>query len=228
MNRIYRSIALLAALGVLPALAVGQNTKPAKVDEASLRAKLLAGQFIDGKFTKLDVAGDEKTLVLTYTYQNRKVKQAGYKKFYDAALRYNAALDRRSTSLEEIRKLKADAEAAQKEAFEIEEIPVSFDLKLGEKTPIRTSNLPTGDDGKPRKLSAAELKKLQGDPKLPGYTAKLADLNKEDTVRIWLDKSKLKKGEEVTAYPVSMILVLPPPPPAPKDKDDDFKPIPLR
>jgi hypothetical protein len=225
MYRVSRTIGLLVALAILPALAVGQ-TKTAKVDEASLRAKLLAGGVIDGKFTKLDLAGDEKTLVLTYTYQNRKVKQAGYKKFYDAAVRYNAALDRRNTSLEEITKLKAAADEAAKDAYDIEEINVTFDLKPGDRTLVRTMIFPTDGDGKPKKLSQAEIQKLKGDPKLPGLTAKLADLNKEETVRVTLDKSKIKKGEEVTSYPVSMIVIQAPPPPP--SKEEEFKPIVLR
>lgn len=227
MSYCYRVFGLLAALAVVPALAEAQS-KTSKVDEASLRAKLVAGPHIDGKFTKLDVAGDDKSAELTFTYENKKVKQAGYKKFIDAATRYNAALDRRSTSLEEIRKLKADAEAAQKDAYEIEEIAVKFALKPTDKAVVRTMNLPTDDNGKPKVLKPSEMQKLKGDPKLPGYIAKWTDLNKDDTVRIYLDKTRIKKGEEIATYPVGMIVIQAPPPAPPKASDDDFKPIPLR
>ena len=195
---------------------------------ASVKTKLLAGQFIDGKFTKLDVSGDEKSMELTCVYENKKVKPAGYKKFYDAALRYNAALERRSTSLEEIKKLKADADDARKDAYEVEEIKVKLDLKPTEKAVVRTMKLPTDDNGKPKVLKPSEMQKLKGDPKLPGLIAKYADLNKDDVVRIYIDKSKIKKGEEVPSHPVSMIVIQAPPPPPGKATEEDFKPIPLR
>jgi hypothetical protein len=223
MHRILPLAVLFAALAFVPSLTVAQATK--KVDEATVRAKLLMAQtpVIDGKFTTLDLEGDEKKLVLTYTYVvSRKPKKDGFKKYQDAAIKYNAALERRDSTLELIKKLKAEVDDAAKDAFDVEEIAVNFDLKISDKTPIRVSGVPLNEDGSPMALNAAQLAKLKGDPKLPGYTAKLSDLNKLNAMQVTIDKSKIKKGDDTTIYPASIIMIVLSKP------EEEFKPVPLK
>ena len=224
MHRLLPITALLAALAVVPSFAVAQGTK--KLDEATIRANLLKAQtpIIDGKFTMLDLEGDEKKLVFTYTYVVSRTpkKGAAFKKYYDAAVKYNAAIERRDSTLELIKKLKGEVDEAAKDAFDVEELPVNFELKITDKTPIRTSGLPLNEDGSPMVLNAAQLAKLKGDPKLPGYTAKLSDLNKLNNMQVYIDKSKIKKTDDGTIYPASMIIIVLSKP------DEEFKPAPLK
>jgi hypothetical protein len=219
MRSLFRSFVLLTALALLPVPLLAQGTKTTKLDEAGVRAKLLAGTSIEGKLTKLEIKGDTKELVLTYVHQNKTLKKGGQKKYLDAVARYNAALDQRNTSLDDIKKLKAAVEDAAKDCFDIEEIPVNFDLKITEKTLVRFSALPPNPDGSPKSMSRAELDRLKGDPRLPGYMAKLADLNKTDTVRVTIDKKNIKKSDDGSVYPATMILIVPTKP------EDEFKPI---
>lgn len=211
MYRVARMFVWLPALALLPSLAVGQAKAPAKVDEAALRPKLLAAQYVEGKLTTLDL-DDDKKVVLTYTHvtETKKPKAAAaYKKYADAVNAYNAALGRRDTSLEQIEKLKGEVDSAIKDAFDVEEIPVKFELKVTDKTPIRFSAIPTNPDGTAKKT---------------GYTAKLSDLNKTNKVQVYFDKAKIKKGDkgEDTVYPVDKIIIVLPKP------EDDFKPILLK
>jgi hypothetical protein len=218
------------ALALVPTAADAQGTKPVKLDEATLRSRCLAAQFIEGKFTKVDVDGDEKALVLTCTHENKKVNAKGYQRYVAAAQRFNAALGIRSTALADLRKLKAAADQALKDAYDVETIRVNFDLGVDDKTPTRTMKVPTDDSGRPKKLSQAEMRKLKGDPKLPGLQARLADLDKEATVRVYLDKTKIKPGaaktDDPVVYAVKMIVIQAPP--APPKPEDEFRPILLR
>lgn len=225
MNRVLRLSALCAVLSQVPTV---KAAEPKKLDEAAVRAKLLAGAAsvvtVEGKFTTLDLENDEKKLVLTYVYQTRTPKKDGYKKYYDAAVRYNAALERRDASLEEIKKLKKAVDDAYTDGFDVEEIPVHFDLKITEKTPIRVSGVPLNEDGTPMKLTPAQLAKLKGDPKLPGYTAQLADLNKLNRIQVQIDKSKVKKTDDGPVYPATLIMIV-----LAKEKEaEEFQPAPLK
>jgi hypothetical protein len=216
-----RSLSLLVLLTVVVVPAAGQE--PKAVDEAAVRTRLLAATFIEGKLTELEVDGADKKIVLTYTMQNKKAKPGGIRKYQEAVLRYNASLDQRSTSLDLIKKLKADVDKAAKDAFDVKETPIPFDLQVTDKTPVRFASLPRNPDGSP-KFTAAQQAKLRGDGRLPGYAARLADLNQQVVVRVYLDKAKLKKKaeKEPAAYPVSLILIVPPGP------EDEFRPIPLK
>jgi hypothetical protein len=219
MRSVFRPIVLLVALLMLPVSLFAEPAKTGKMDEAAVRAKLLAGATIEGKLTKVEVKGDDKELVLTYAHQNKTPKKGGPKKYLDAVARYNAALEMRNTSLDDIKKLKAEVESAAKESYDIEDVPVNFELKINEKTVVRFTALPPNPDGTPKAMSRAELEKLKGDPRLPGYAAKLSDLNKTDIVRVTIDKKNIKKTDDGSIYPATMIQIVPTKP------EDEFKPI---
>ena len=70
-----------------------------------------------------------------------------------------------------------------------------MELTLAEDVKVRTPHPPEqlDENGKPKKLSPDELRKLKGtDPKLPGYAAEPIALQKGQAVRVTL--SRLKDG----------------------------------
>lgn len=218
-----RMFFLLALVLLPPALADGQAKAP-KVDEAALRTKLLSAAYLEGKLEEADVDGDERKFTLEFIQQTRKPKAGGQAKYAEAARRYNEALNVRSTSLEQIQKLYANVKDAEKNAFEIEETPIAFHLSAGKGLVVRHLAVPTGKDGK--KLSAAEVQKLRGDGRYPGYAAGLKDAAVGKQVRAYVDKAKLKPGaakSDDTVYPITMLVLV-----APPEAGDEFKPVPLK
>ena len=227
MCRFATLASLILGLLALPASAPGQAAKTAKVDPAALRAKLLQGQYVEGKMTAVDAAGDDKKLTLVYSYLVKAPKAAEYKKYAAAVAQFNFALEKRSTSLEDIKKIQAEVKKAQDAAFDVDETRVPFEISATAKTPVRTLFVPTNPDGTAKKLSAQEAAKLKGpNPNLPGNLAQFTDL-KDKTVRVTIDKTKLKPGvkpDETSVYPATMLIIVP----TPLDPIDDLKPIVLK
>jgi hypothetical protein len=206
---------LLALCGTLVVLSAGsaQTAKPVKLDEAAVRAKLLAGPAIEAKVSKVDE--DTGRVTLVYVHENKTLKPDGQKKLAEAQAKFNIIANRQTTSLEEFNKAKAEFQEAEKGAYNIEEVVVKLDFKGDDKLVVRTYLVPAGPDGKPKKLTEAEKKKLKGDPKLPGYQATLKDVAPDQNIRVSLDKAKLKaigKSDDAPVYPITMILIEPPPP----------------
>lgn len=204
MHRAIRPLVLLFGLTLLPVLATAQNQQ--KVDVAKIKAKLLTQQYIEGHITKVDE--DDKRFTFEYPYQVKKPNPQAQAKFNAVQLRFNAALNVRSTSLDELKKLQDEGRAAYKAAFAIEETPIPFELKGDKNTAIRTMFPPAGADGKPKKLTPAEEKKLKGDPRQPGYIATTKELTPKEWVRVFLDKNKAKKDGDTIVYPVFSIIII--------------------
>jgi hypothetical protein len=76
------------------------------------------------------------------------------------------------------------------------EVTVDSDAKVRSlKPPLRTD-----DKGKPRKLTADELKELKGtDPKVPGYALDYSDLKTGQVVRVTLSRRKASKPSDKAA-----------------------------
>jgi hypothetical protein len=204
---------LLVFAGTVPAQVA--KTPAKKVDPAALRAKLVQGQFIEGKVSKAEMGSDENKLTVTYTYEVKTPNADGYKKFVEVANRYNLALEKRSTSLEDVKKLQQEVKLARAGAFIVDETPIVFELAAPVKTTVyRTLVEPPKGQAKPKT-----------DPRYPGYPAEFKEVDGK-SVRVYLNKQKLKTGaktDENTVYPASMIVIIPS-----IDPVDDLKPVPLR
>jgi hypothetical protein len=185
--------------------ATAQN-QAAKVDVTKIKAKLLTQQFIEGHIAK--ASEDDKRFTFEYPYQIRKPNAQAQAKYLDVQRRFNAALNIRSTSLDDLTKLQTEGRAAYKAAFEIEETPIPFELKGEKNLSIRTMFTPPGADGKTKKLTAAEIQKLKGDPRQPGYLATIKDLTPKEWVRVFLDRNKAKKDGDTVIYPVLSIIII--------------------
>ncbi|MBY0526135.1 MAG: hypothetical protein K2R98_22265 [Gemmataceae bacterium] len=210
MTRAGHWLLLLVMLNALAAGAVGQAGKEMKVDEGALRTKLLAASYLEAKLSEVDAESDDRKFTLKYVHQTKKAKAAGQAKYVEAVRKYNAALGVRSTALETIQKLLADVRAAEMDAFEVEATPIAFHLSAGKGLIVRTLETPAGKDGKP--LPTAELKKLRGDGKLPGYQAAAKDVKADRLVRVYVDKSKFKSADAKdpdAVYPITMLVLVP-------------------
>jgi hypothetical protein len=104
-----------------------------------------------------------------------------------------------------------------------------IELTLAEDVKVRTQNQPEqlDENGKPKKLSPDELRKLKGtDPKLPGYAAEPTALQKGQTVQVTLSRLKdaspkktqgKDKSEKEQLY-VTLVLIVSEDRPAAKKK----------
>jgi hypothetical protein len=207
MNRTFRLAVLLGILGLFPTLAVGQA---AKVDVAKIRAKLIAGSTtIEGKLARIDAAANQFTFHHLYRVPNPQ-QQA---KLLAIQQQFNTMLGIRSTSLDALRKVQKEGRDALKAAYD--ETPIPIEVKGDDKLIVRTMLTPTDADGKPKKLSAAELQKLRGkDLRLPGFVATVKDLDSTQWVRISLNKA-VKPSGDPPVHSISMIVIIP----APKEFD---------
>jgi len=105
---------------------------------------------------------------------------------------------------QQIQQIKLDLAKNQQQAITIKEESQNVELQLGDEVKVRRANPPPSFDekGNLKKPTAKELKELKGpDPKLPGFTADVADIASDQMVTATLAKKKDAK-------------------PAPKDKDD--------
>ena len=217
MGRLSRLTALLAAAVLFPSLTDAQTAKPAKVDPVKVRAKLLQGQYIEGKLVRIDA--NEKTFTFAYVVETKTPNPEGQKQYAAAFATFSAALAKRSTPLADLKKLQKEGIAAEKGAFNIEETQIAFELKGDKAFVVRTLVLPKGADGKVQKLTPADEKKLKGDPKQPGYymgyAAEVKDLDQKKWVRAYLDK-KFKPAAgtkpDEAVYPATMLVIIPDPP----------------
>lgn len=193
--------------------------------EAQVRAKLLAQPTIEGRIVALHI--EKKSLTVEYLHINKKVVDPITAKIAEAKVQflkqaYDKAVESKFQPV--IDKLGEELSKAQKEASGIEEVPVEFALRIESESKLRNMSLPLDDNGKPRKLSGEEMRKLKGDPRLPGYTATEDDLQMDQTVRITIDKSKYrapakgsKEADPKPTYPLLMLQIQPLPMVSAKD-----------
>jgi hypothetical protein len=200
MRGIIRLTVLLVAIALLPISAAAPPKAPVKkeVTEPEARKLLLAKPFIEGKISKLDIDGDEKTLTVKAAWQVKYPNAEGQRRWYDLSRRYQEAL--RNRNVEEIKKIADEAPGAALARYDVEETPVDFMLKCGKELKVRRLELPekeAGADGKPVPYTAKEKAALKGDdPKLPGYNAELKELDLDVNVQIYLVKEKKPVGKE--------------------------------
>jgi hypothetical protein len=225
MRGLLRSWVLLPTLLLVPALAAQVNPRatPAApmLTEAQVRAKLLANPYIEGRIVALNL--QQKSVTVEYVHINKKPQldpitaKIAAKKVEFLKNAYDKAVESKFQPL--IDKLGEELNKAQKEASGEEEVPVAFSLTFDAETKLRTMNKPLDENGKPKKFTAEEEKKLKGDPRLPGYTAGEEDLQMDLPVRFYIDKIKYrptpaksakdKTADEKPTYPASMLVILP-------------------
>jgi hypothetical protein len=215
-----RVLGLLAALlFVLPALAAPE--KPAK-DKDEADAKLKKALSLTGKLVTIPQG--------TQNYFTIKVTQrylAPNENELKAIIQVQQQIAQNRNNAAQLRSLYQQLAEHRAKAYTIKEEAKNIELKPDDDMKIRVMHLkPDFDEkGKPRKRTAAELKKLKGDPKLRGYEADLESLQVDQIVTVSIvrkkappDKGGLKDDEALADKRplVSMIVIeADPPPPKP-------------
>jgi len=228
MRCIYRLALLVVFAGLFPALAappVPESNAPDR--ETIYRNKLLAKGIIPGKLKALNVDGDEKTFTIEVPFQKFTPNADGQKRFAEVYQRFQNAY--RSGNKGEAQKLYNEAADAYRGQWDVEDTPFEFQCKAGEDLKVRKATVPPKEtaDGKLVRYSAKEIAELKGDPKLPGYLASIKDLDQDQYVVVYIDKTKYKpvtksakdkdkekeeaKPEEELVLPINIIMMVPAP-----------------
>lgn len=215
-----RRASLLSILLTLPLSAVLAEEK--LVDEAQLRSKLLAAPYVEGKISDIKTSGENGLRLVTVAYQHqikRKVDPIAVKKAEILKKVYEKVVESKFEPA--IQKFGEELNKAQQEASDTLIVPIPFVVRVDAEVKLRTLEVPLGDDGKPKKLSADEQRKLKGAPRLPGFSAAVENLEDGQLVRFVLDrtryrtpapKGKAKDSEEPKpSYPITMLTIVPPP-----------------
>jgi hypothetical protein len=200
-----RLAVLIPAIAFLPMVAA-QNAKTDKdkadkpaFDEVKVRASVLNGKdgYVQGKLKMYDL--DKREFTIQYDYQIKKANPEGQKKLRALEVQGRQALAQKNKQLFE--QLQQQYQAAQAEAWNIQEFPIVFEC-VGEKNMTFRTLVPPQDPetGKAKKLTPAEEKQLKGnDPKEPGYIFDPKDIDNDMLVRIYIDKSKIKPDDKKDA-----------------------------
>lgn len=224
MRLAIRSLLCLAAVTLVwsaTAAPLDNILDPGAAVVAKYKAKVLAGPYIQGKLISFDTEGEEKSFTVQVPFGISTPNAEGQKKYGEVYQQYAAAY--RAGNAAEVQKLYPVLVEAYKGAFDVEDRPIDFELLGTPKLVIRRLTLPPkepGDDGKPARYTAKELAELKGDAKLPGYKATLKDLETDQIVRVYIDKSKIKapakkekdkeaEPEEPAYFHVTTIIIVP-------------------
>jgi hypothetical protein len=184
------------------------------------RSKMLLGATLSGKLTMIDADGDPKKFTVTYTYSTKSPNPDGQKQYKDIYANWVKAVQNKDKK--GATKLAQDLQTARANTVMTTDVPIDFLLSADKDLKVRRQNPPPKDpgaDGKTTPYTAGELQKLKGtgaDATLVGYEASLKDLQKDQLVKVYLDRTKLaKKSEgdkpEAEVHPITMILILPKP-----------------
>jgi hypothetical protein len=169
------------------------DTKPddkKKDDDKDKKDKLLPAGTLQGKITKLDA--DKKTMSVEVTIYFQKLNTDEYKGMLDAQSRYNQAFLKRPVDVNGAAQAQRDYVTHYGKLYSIDKKTQELDLQIIDDAKIRVSNPPIAfdDDGKVKKYTKAQLDKLKGDPKLPGYPADFDALATGEMVQVQLVKKK--------------------------------------
>ena len=218
MRRLAQLAVLVPAMFVvLPAWGQTESKEDPKI-----RAKFLSGAYLEGKLIKVNF--DKETKTCTFTLQLVDLKKTpnpeGQKRYAAVYRQYADAYRRKDNNA--MKQLYDQVIAAQAAAFDVMETPYNFELKADEKLKIRLLDPPAreGADGKAKPYTPKELAAMRGpgpDANLPGYEAKLENLDVEKHVRVYIEKPKTAAKTDKkdpppdpaeVVHPVSVIVLI--------------------
>lgn len=207
---------LITALAVITPFRAGEGKNdPVKANNPKeAKEKLLASGQLIGRVVGFDRDRQLLTLDVTLRYLVPNVealaRQVELRKQLAEALGIADAAER----LDRVREVRNDMIANQAELLSVEEQEVTLTLPTAEDLTTRVLEPPPAfdDKGKYRRYTAKELKELKGPGNLPGYHADPADIQNDQTVRVYLARRAppklVKKGEAAPQPFVSMLLIL--------------------
>ena len=225
MRRLFVCFALLTSLALLwPSVAVGQKGKgKPKIEQATAAdyAYLRKMKDISGTLTAFDP--EAKTLTLRVQYQtaepiplktnprmnqqyNNLVRQqqrlaADYQRIMMARNPRQQAQQLRRFQ-QDYQRLQAQFQRlgyAQQPQYKAVTHTKDFDFEVAPEPKVARATPPMeyDDKGDIKKYTKEELKKMR-DPNMPGYTAKVEDLQAGQVVKLYLGKTKAKKTKTTT------------------------------
>src|SRR5262249_5207393 len=135
----------------------------------------------------------------------------------DLLKRYNQALQSKNKG--NIQSLGPQVQKAQAAMYVAKDNPIDLEFTGDKNLKIRRQELPPKEvNGKPVLYTLAEKQQLRGsgaDAALPGYSATVKDLETDQYVKVYLDKSKSrttgKKESDKDGHPITMIIIVPAP-----------------
>jgi hypothetical protein len=224
MRRLFVCFGLLAVLPVLwPSEAAGQKQKKntPKLEDATDEdyAAIRKLKDISGTLTALDP--EAKTLTLRYEYQT--YEPIPLKPNPRAGQQYNNLLrtqQRLMNDYQQILRAKNPAQQQQRmqrwmldyQRFQVQAQQMGvkaqyktvahakeFDFDVSAEVKVARAKPPMeyDDKGNIKEYTKEELKKMR-DPDMPGYTARIDDLQAGQTVKLYLGKPKAKKGSSTS------------------------------
>ncbi len=192
MRRTAPWVGLLVLASLLPAFAADdQDDPPAKTTAKHKKDSkpLTSGKTLKGKLINLE--GSQRYLTVQVT--NKIPQQNAQAAQQLANLQQQIAVARARRDVNQINNLTIEMAKHQRNLVTYKDDVQKYELEAPEDMKVRTMLLPVeyDDKGKPRALTDKEKKALKGpDPKLPGYDADFESLKNDQTVEVYLIKSK--------------------------------------
>jgi hypothetical protein len=188
MKRILHLAGLLVVLAlVLPVGADDKKPDPGKMpaNNKDAASKMITAGELSGKLLNVEAAKKTINLEVTLAYAVPNVGEI------QALANAKLAL---ATTRDPNAARQYMVQIAQHEAnlYQIKKESHTVDVETADDLKVRMNNPPIAFDekGKPKKYTAAELKELKGDPKLPGYAGDFDSLRPGQIVTIKLMKPK--------------------------------------
>lgn len=195
--RLHRGWAGAGALLACFSLALAADKKNPDLDtdkgKAEATSKLVSAGEVTGKLISWDGSGKFFTVEVKvkYAVPNPSALQALANLQVQLA---QAARERNpATRQQRIAQISVQMAQQQKNAQQIKEAAVKFELEATEDMKVRYVQPPAVFDetGKLRKHTGKELKDLKGDnPKMPGYAAEMSDVQKDQYVTAYIAKKR--------------------------------------
>jgi hypothetical protein len=217
MRHLPRRLGLLAVLFcIVPVWAAPE--KPAK-DKDEADAQLKKAVKLTGKLVTVP-QGTQNYLTIKVTQRYLAPNESELQ----AMVQVQQQIAQNRNNAAQLRSLYQQLAQHRAKAYTVKEESKNVEFKPADDMKVRVIHLkPDFDDkGKPRKRTAAELKKLKGDPKLPGYEAEMDVLQVDQVVTVSIvrkkaapDKGGLKDDDALADKrpTISMIVVEADPPP---------------
>jgi hypothetical protein len=197
MQRTLRWVCPLVVLAVLGSVFAADAKKTDKADpkkpaKTDTRKRLTQSYKLVGKVIKIENSKKDFD-VKVKVYDPAKLQS-----LQDYINRRTLEIARIGNFAEKQRQaLRFQAEVAKRKQNLTKDVNLKFTATEDMKVRLKTLPVEYDDKGKPKKLTAKEKAALKGpDKALPGYNAEWENLNKDQTVELYLTKPKPKKGQE--------------------------------
>src|SRR5262245_6158218 len=170
------------------------STKSVKKEKVQTKEKMLSSGRIPGKLTHVE--GSQRYFVLQVKYVLTRPNLGAMQNVANAS--QNIANARRNNDLKGVASAQLDLLRNQANMYDVVTIESPMEFMADDHMKIRTMLVPLeyDDKGKPRRLTAKEIKERRGDdPTLPGFDADFDSLRQGQWVEVHIEKQPPPKGK---------------------------------